>query len=402
MMPVGLARDVTVEVGSSGLALSVISAVLDRRFELLSHVESVSPVSGSLAGGTELTISGGGFEAGFTSVTIDGVMCMISSMDYNTIVCVTGSSRETTADVTVNIQAQGQWIRSQCTASCAFTYSAADTPQVNSVSPLTVTNVDETVTISGTGFPDVTDDVIVYIGDTECVVTQSAAMEVICNAGSPVAGTQPLSVTVLPDGNAQTAVTRVTVSPGTPTIQPSSGSLGGGTVVTISGLGFSDTATMVAVGGSTCTIERLSSAAIVCLTPSGSAGVADVGVVSNGVTYATTQFTYDADYTAVLVSSSISAGSPGDTITFTATNMLADDSLVTVLIGDVPCTITAISTTSLACTLGEHEAGDVDVTVYIQGWGLATGDLVFRYDLSISAVVPNTGEFQWPSTKYDI
>ena len=390
IMAVGVGHEINVGVGSLGMALNAIDDVAARRYVLLPHVESLSPVLGSVAGGTVLNITGSGFVSGLTSVMIDGVLCAVSSVTYTSITCVTGSAWETTAELVVSVYS-GQWIPAQCTSSCMFTYSLADTPQVDTVSPSTISVVYENVTITGTGFATDAADVTLYIGDTECIVVSSTPTEIICSAGVPIAGQQPLSVFIQPNGHAMLSVSTIMVSPGIPTIHPDSGSLEGGTNATISGFGFSDSDTTVYIGGEPCLIQRISDAYLECITPAGPEGPADVQVTSNGFTYTTMTFTHSVSLTADLISLSSNTASPGDTLTISANNMLENDTLVTVQVGDSPCDITAISTTSIDCTLGEHEAGSVNVSVHVHNWGYATGDLTFTYALSISDVIPNTG-----------
>lgn len=64
-------------------------------------------------------------------------------------------------------------------------------------------------------------------------------------------------------------------------ISPSTGSIAGGTQVTITGTAFDDS-TAVSIGGEVCQIISRTATQIVCLTPAGSAGSADIVIMSEG------------------------------------------------------------------------------------------------------------------------
>lgn len=53
-------------------------------------ISEITQSSGFTSGGQELTISGFGFNGTDVSVTVDGVECVVSSNERETIVCVTG------------------------------------------------------------------------------------------------------------------------------------------------------------------------------------------------------------------------------------------------------------------------------------------------------------------------
>lgn len=63
-------------------------------FQLYANVRSVSPATGSTAGGTRLTIAGEGFSQsrwglGASSVVVGGAVCDVVDASYSKVVCVT-------------------------------------------------------------------------------------------------------------------------------------------------------------------------------------------------------------------------------------------------------------------------------------------------------------------------
>ena len=87
---------------SPGYALPVFSA--------LGNITSVSPTSGSLAGGRVVTIDGWGF-SNTTRVTVGTTPCQVESSEYSQIVCTTGpseSGEEYSADIEVFNSVEGR------------------------------------------------------------------------------------------------------------------------------------------------------------------------------------------------------------------------------------------------------------------------------------------------------
>ena len=144
-------------------------------------------------------------------------------------------------------------------------------------------------------------------------------------------------------------------------VSPSSGPLGGGTTVMITGTGFSG-ATMVTFGATPAASFTVNGTTSITATASpGSAGPADVTVTNPGGTSATSsvhQFTYVAAPAVSALTPSI--GSQGTVVTVTGTNLIGAS---TVNFGIAPATgITVASATSLTAVVPEG-TGTVDVTV---------------------------------------
>ena len=65
-----------------------------------------------------------------------------------------------------------------------------------------------------------------------------------------------------------------------------------------------------------------------------------------------------------------------------------------VTIGGVNCTVTAATTSSITCDVGNGPVGEHIVKVNVAGKGLAShtgGDVMFSYTADISGISPTTG-----------
>jgi hypothetical protein len=158
-----------------------------------------------------------------------------------------------------------------------------------------------------------------------------------------------------------------TPAPTVTSISPNSGTINGGTVVSIMGTGFLAGAT-VSLGGTAATgVTVVNSTSITATTPAHAAGTVNV-VVSNSDTQSgtlTQGFTYTTvsnpppTLTGVSPASGTAAG--GTAVTITGTGFLAGQ---TVSLGGTPARgVTVVSSTTITATTPAHAAGAVDVVV---------------------------------------
>ncbi|CAH1803034.1 unnamed protein product, partial [Owenia fusiformis] len=257
---VGVAYPVTVTVNNRGEAANMIGATLDRSFALLPEVTSVSPSSGSTAGGTVVTISGSGFSAAFedTSVSINGIDCAVEDVTYTTVTCITSPSIATSGDVVVAV---GQFM-STCEGTCIYAYSDADTPTVSGISPNTVSGNSTAVIISGTNFGTNAGDVQIKAGMQECTITDITDTSISCAFGYVTVGEQSFSLNIVDKGKAVTSVSSLTSEAVVDSLSPNQGSVNGGTLITIQGNGFDDSSTLVTIDGAECELVTVTLAQV--------------------------------------------------------------------------------------------------------------------------------------------
>lgn len=150
---------------------------------------SISPTSGTTAGGTEVTLSGSGFATGAT-VTIGGVAATnIRVLGTTNIVAVTGARAAGVADVVV---AQDSRV---ATLAAAYTYTAPPVPTVTAITPSAGSTAGGTqVTITGTNFA--AGATVTIGGVTATGVTISSATSIRAVTGARPAGAADVAVTV--------------------------------------------------------------------------------------------------------------------------------------------------------------------------------------------------------------
>jgi hypothetical protein len=278
-------------------------------------VTAISPSVGPIAGGTAVTITGTNF-TGTTAVTIGGAAATLVVVlpGATSITAVTPPGAAGAANVVVTTPA------GTGTGTGLFTYDAA--PTVTGVSPaIGVPAGGYTVTISGTNFvPGAT----VKFGNTAATSFTVVSGNLI--TVTVPAGTGAADVTVTTPGGTSviTAADKFTYAP-VPTVTsvaPNGGSPGGGTLVTITGTGFTG-ATTVMFGTTSATVVSVNgTGTMITVTSPPGTGTVNVMVTAPGGTSATTpagQFSYGKIATTLTLTSSPNPSVLGQVVTFTAT-----------------------------------------------------------------------------------
>ncbi|MPC70765.1 Fibrocystin-L [Portunus trituberculatus] len=132
-------------------------------------VASITPESGSTNGGAVLVVDGSGFIAGSTAVTVGGADCTLLTENANQISCRVPAGAAGAVAVVVSVAGSDD-----VTAATSFTYDAALTPTLESVTPSTDVTGGATLTLAGTGFTLSGSDPEVLIGGESCVVSSPA------------------------------------------------------------------------------------------------------------------------------------------------------------------------------------------------------------------------------------
>ena len=256
---------VSVTVTGYGAAPALAAATVSYTVRLA----SVSPLSGSLGGGTTLTLTGDGLSqlSSDVAVVVGGVGCRVATATYNQVTCVTGAHMTAaTHDIVLSVRGVG----AVCTgAACSFEYSTAATPTLTS-SSWAANNAGSdswTLSLGGSGFGAAP---VVTVGSTVCNVSAGVTDTALqCTLTPPMGGLQTIQLWRADWGWA-TGTQQVTgASLSVSSLSPTSVGVAGGSDVVISGQGFADaSSSRVTVCGETCAVTAASATSLTCTAPS--------------------------------------------------------------------------------------------------------------------------------------
>lgn len=223
-----------------------------------------------------------------------------------------------------------------------------------------------------------------------------------CTAGQSIGGSHDVVVKIGNKGfaNPSNGPISFTYQVSVSGIKPARGSIGGGTLVTISGSGFGVTLndSSVTIGDSICEIVNITMTEISCFTTSHDTSNVSVKVSVRGeVGSMLNSFWYDSGKTPVVSSLSTSEGSVsgGEQLMIHGTGFGSTQE--TVKIGPHLCKVTLYSDVLIKCTTPANAPGIYDVLVCIDGIGCAVeAGLPFRppqfkYILFVSGISPEYG-----------
>jgi formylglycine-generating enzyme required for sulfatase activity len=345
-------------------------------------VASVSPSGGLATGGTSITVSGSGF-TGATLVKVGTLNATgVTIVDGSTITCTTPAGTAGLKSISVTTPG-GTGTLSNC-----FTYYAQ--PTITSVTPAAGPVAGNTsLTINGTNFLGAS---AVTVGGQPVTGLVITATRITGRTPAGAAGAQDVVVTT-PGGTAtRSGAFTYHALPTVASVSPSSGSLAGGTTITVTGTNLSG-ATLVRVGSVNATgLTVVDATTLTCVTPAGAAGAKSVSVTTPGGT-ATRSNAFTHVYIAPTIASISPASGPesgGTSITITGTNLLGASA---VRIGGTLATgLTVVDATTLTCTTPAGTAGARDVQVTVPGGSVTrTGGFTYAAVPSIAGVSPGSG-----------
>ncbi len=310
-------------------------------------VTAISPTSGTTNGGTSVTITGTGFLSG-ASVTLGGTAATSPNVVNSTTITATTPAHVVGAVNVVVANTDGQ----SGTLTNGFTYvSPNPAPTVTSIAPTSGTTAGGTsVTITGTGFLS---GASVTLGGT-AATSPNVVNSTTLTATTPAHAAGAVNVVVTnTDGQSGTlsnGYTYVSANPA-PTVTsvaPTSGTIAGGTSVTITGTGFLSGAS-VSFGGTAATNPSVvNSTTITAATPAHAAGAVNVvvtntdgqsGTLTNG-------YTYSVPVSATLVQhaeKTVNAGTNTTSQAFPAASTSGDLIVVTVKWGNQTISVSSIT-----------------------------------------------------------
>lgn len=350
---------------------------------------TVSPATGHASGGQVIVLTGSGFlSAPSPTVTFDGVEApSVSRTSATELRVLTPPGAPGPADVVV-INKDGQ------TASRAASFTYVPAPDVLSVTPARGPVQGGTrLTISGANFLV---GARVSIGGVPAfapTVVDANTISVVSNSG--MVGSADVMV-VNPDQQADTLVGGFAYdpAPSIANLSPNSGTNAGGTVVTLTGVGFRAGATVQFGTLAATAVTVVSDTQLTATTPASPLGVVTVRVTNDdGQAMSLPRaFRFVAPPTLTAISPSSGDVNGGTVVRVTGTNFAA---LTTVTFGGVPAQRVAfVDATELEAVSPPHAPGAVDVTVLNDNGDMATLAGAFRYTRAaptISSLAPASG-----------
>jgi hypothetical protein len=381
-------------------------------------VNALIPASGSVLGGTQLTIRGSGFSIALNrvSVRIGEVPCDVTSVSHSEILCTSGSSTLPDADRELNLRVTIDGF--PVSTELVFTYSSTATPIITSISAQDTSGGDN-ITITGSRFgEDPQVHIVTSLGSfspqaqSDCMVTSSSDTEITCTLPIKSAGRHQVLVLVEHLGYARANpdnAADITYAMSVTNFSPMSGGYGGGLVLTLNGYGFPTTSTEDgSVGGALnitvcdtpCFVVNSTLTMATCvLSPSrtNSNLTCNLTLEHNGVIATSTEsFIFSDTLTPRLVSISPKlGGTAGGTLVnltgsgFLPPGILSSDPLtssdVIVRVDGVVCnwTASAVTDTEIQCRTGSHRTTlQAQVEVSVRGKGIAEHEnnpVMFEY-----------------------
>ena len=348
------------------------------------NITSISQLTGSTEGGTNVTITGTNF-TGATSVTFDGLAATtINVVNSTTITCITPA--HITGVVGIIVTTAG----GSSDAFSSFTYITP--PNITDISSSFGSTLGGTnVTITGTNFTGATLVTFGGLSATSLSVVNSTTITCITPARTTAGAVGIIVTTGGGPSGAFSSFTYIT-PPVISTISQSSGSTLGGTNVTITGTNFTG-ATSVTFGGLAATaINVVNSTTITCITPTRTTAGA-VGIIvttGGGSSGAFSSFTYITSSVISSISPSTGGIVGGTSVTITGTNFTGATSVT--FDGIAATTINVVNSTTITCVTPAHSDGAVGIIV-TTGGGPSDAFSSFTYITppSITDISPSSG-----------
>lgn len=252
-------------------------------------LESATPISGSTAGGTAVTLTGTGFLTGATVFFGSDAATTVTLVSSTELTATTPAHAVGVVSITVrNLDNQS--------ALLPRAYRFVAPPSVASLSPDTGDVAGGTVVhITGAGFNAGTTVSFGGTAATQVALNSSTEIDAVTPAHMPGV----VDVVVSAAGASATLTGAFTYTRGAPTltaVAPASGPTAGGTLLTLTGTGFAPGAT-ISVGGSAATdVVIVSNVLARAVAPAHAAGAVDVVLTNDDAQLATLMngFTYVA------------------------------------------------------------------------------------------------------------
>ena len=377
---------------------NVTLQVINKLTQTTPTVTSVSPYTGTTAGGNSVYVAGTNF-SDTSSVDFGNTPASSFTVSSATLIRATAPPAPAgTVDVVVTTPGGS----SSTSSADQYRYTAAPVPTVTGVSP-SGGDIDggTQVTITGTRFTGATGVTFGTLPATEWTFNSDTSMTAV--APPAAAGTVDVQVSTFSGTSATSSADQFTYSnvptPVVSSVSPAYGSTGGGTVVSVIGSGFTNADGVFFGSVAASSFTKGSDSSISATAPPEAAGTVDVTVTAYGNVSAASsgdRFTYNSAAAPAVTGVSPSSGSTagGTVVTITGTGFIGANSVMfgTTAAGNVA----ANSDTQITAVAPAQAAGIVDVTVTTPTGTSAVGSAdQFTYTAaaapSVTSVSPNSG-----------
>ena len=340
-------------------------------------VNQILPSAGPATGSTPVRLDGTGF-LDATGVQFGDTDALHFQVDSDTQITATSPAHSPGAvGIKLMTAANG------ASTSGSFTYVAA--PAITAISPVAgPTAGGSPVTLIGTGFAAAPATGAVRFGAAAAAYTVLSDTQITAMAPAGAAGTVDVTVATIGGTSAASAADRYTyvAVPTLTAISPAAGPTAGGTVVTLTGTGFSAAPATGAVrfGGVAAAYTVLSDTQITAMAPAGAAGTVDVTVATIGGTSAASagdRFTYAEAPTVASLAPATGPSAGGTQVTLTGTHLSAAS---TVKFGHQYASGVSVLSDTQLTAISPPGSGTVDLTVTSPGGtSSVTGSARFSY-----------------------
>ncbi|MBA4697230.1 MAG: IPT/TIG domain-containing protein [Legionella sp.] len=355
---------------------------------------SLDVQSGSVRGGTLVTVTGTDFISGATTVTIGGNTVAARAVTVNSSNSLSfRTPAHSAGPVNVSVTTLGG------TSQGTNTFTYLDGPVVTSlVNAFGSTSGGTSVTLNGSNFvPGAT---TVAIDGITVVPTSVTTTSLTFLTPAHAAGNVPVTVTTA--GGTSTAVTggfTYEAKPSVTAVNPASGKISGNYTLTITGTNFVAGDTQVIIGGNTLQTSAVtvnSSTSLSILAPSHSAGAVDVIVSTTGGGNSdtlTNGFNYVDVPTITSMTNVYGPVGGSTTVTVNGTNFIPGATSVTIGGATVDASLVSATSTQLTFDTPAHDPGNVAVTVTTVGGTSLAGAGGFTYASlpTVTSVSPPSG-----------
>ena len=385
--------------------------------EIKPVIHDISPMEGSLEGGTDLVITGEGFkcpDGDSIQVTIGDLPCHVTGYTYTEIECAT-IAVDSERELNLSVWCGSPDKSALCISGCSYSYSIDRTPMVMSVSPPSYSG-EMNIAIYGSGFAEQAEDNIVTVGgEHTCSPIMATSSHIVCSLPALPANTYELTLKVCNVSNDRCfgyalineSASIITSIANLTSVSPESGSLAGGTMLTILGTGFISeiSAITVDIGGRQCEVRYANYSTIMCITDANVEGTHYISVSIAGLsTFPADSLSYEYTMLSTPVVNGISpnSGQRGNMVNISGSGFGNDPTSVYVDFDGSECKVDSgmSSTDNIYCELGSHFVGQVAPEITIDGSGTAMTDDGVVFDFTLVAGTPSdsTGSFAGMNT----